>query len=181
MNKAKAQAKQRIIYDNYSPWTTYPDDVLKEMAIDCEWVDSYNEITADMLHEWRSEQMEEDWALEWERLCELFGSETVVFWGSIGRWYGTYQGGRVGDFMELFNKVTESCDYWKVWDENGHLFLKCSHHDGDNMFEIKMVSKRGRKYLNNWMYSLDDKRSEGYVYEQIFKRYSTLPRFAQIV
>ena len=35
MNKTP---KARVIYDNYDLWEKYPDDTLKEIAKECEWI-----------------------------------------------------------------------------------------------------------------------------------------------
>ena len=55
--------------------------------------------------------------------------------------------------------------------------LTCSHHDGTNFYEIKILTDRGIEYLNGTMGRASDKRSEQYVHEHIFKRYSKLPHF----
>ena len=172
--------KERIIFSNYNPYETYPDDVLKEMALECEWVDKGDEITEGMLMQWRDEEMESDWEYEKENLIEYFGSETVGFFGDVGLWHGTYKAGQIGDFYDLFCKAITDCWYWKFYDVDGHLYLTCSHHDGTNHFEIKQLTKKGREYLNNWLYG-DDGRTEMHVHTQIFKKYSKLPRFAQNV
>lgn len=173
--------KERIIYDNYNPWETYTDEVLKEMAMDCGWVDSEDEITDAKLEQWRYEEMETDWENEKEMLVDYFKDKIVGFFGEIGRWDGTYKAGNIGEFMDLFYKAMTDCDYFKFYDINGHLYLTCSHHDGTNCFEIKEVTRKGYQYLNRWEYSWDDKRTEEYIHNQIFNRYSKLPRFAQKV
>ena len=172
--------KKRIIFDNYASWETYPDKELKEMAIECGWIDEDEEITDEMLWQWRDEEMEDWWETEKQGLIDYFGSETVGFFGEIGRWNGVYKAGQIGDFYDLFCKAVKDCAYWKFYDENGHLYLTCSHHDGTNCFEIKVLTKKGREYLNNWLYSFSDRKEE-YVHDQIFKRYSKLPRFAEKV
>ena len=87
----KKIAKERTIYDNYNPWDTYPDDVLKEMALECEWVEDESEITEENLCEWRFEQIEEDWNNEKEMLSDFFEDKIVEFIGSVGLLHGTYE------------------------------------------------------------------------------------------
>ena len=174
-------AKERVIFDNYNPWETFPDKELREMAIECGWVEDEEEITDTILEQWRDEEMEEWWNTEKEGLLDYFRSETVGFFGEVGLWHGVYKAGKIGDFYNLFCKAIEDCWYWRFYDVNGHLYLTCSHHDGTNCFEIKVVTKQGRQYLDNWLYNWNDKRTEQYVHNQIFNRYSKLPRFAQKV
>lgn len=178
MNKI---AKERIIYDNYNLETMYPDDELKSEARECGWVDEDEEITNDMLWNWRYEESQADWECAFEELKKFFESETVGFFGSVGRWDGIYKAGKIGDFEQLFWRAIEDCDYFKFYDENGHLYLTCSHHDGTCHFEIKILTDKGREYLENWEDDWNDKRKEEYVHDQIFKRYSKLPRFAEKV
>ena len=172
--------KERIIFSNYDPWEIYSDEDLKEIALECEWIDEGDEITQGMLEQWRNEEMDDWWENEKANLIDYFGSETVGFFGDVGLWHGIYKAGQIGDFYDLFCKAITDCWYWKFYDVDGHLYLTCSHHDGTNHFEIKQLTKKGREYLNNWLYG-DDGRTEMHVHTQIFKKYSKLPRFAQNV
>lgn len=176
-------AKERTIYDNYDLEKIFPDNVLIETAKECDWVDEDEKITEEMLWKWRYEESQIDWEIEFERLKDFFQGKTVGFFGEVGLWHGTYKAGKIGDFEQLFWRVIEDCDYFKFYDENGHLYLTCSHHDGTNHFEIKELTKKGREYLSNFedWYFVNDKRTEEYVHDQIYKRYSKLPRFAEKV
>lgn len=102
--------------------------------------------------------------------------------GHCGLWYGNRAAGTIfDDFGQMFATTTQDCDYWKIYDVNGHLYLECSHHDGTNHFEIKRITNKGVAYLKNWESNWSDKRSEQYVHEKIMSRYSVLPRFAEKV
>lgn len=140
-------AKERVIYDNYNPWETYPDDILREMALECGWVDSKDEIIDEDLWRWRDEEMELDWENEKEMLTGYFDDKEVIFIGAVGLWHGTYEAKEKGDFWQLFDKAMKDCDYFRIYDTNGHLHLTCSHHDGTNHFEIKVVTKKGYTVL----------------------------------
>lgn len=172
--------KERIIYDNYNPWETYTDEVLKEMAMDCGWVDSEDEITDAKLEQWRYEEMQNDWDNEKEMLENFFDGKTVAFFGEVGLWNGTYKCGQIGEFWDLFSKAIEDCSYIKIYDENGHMYLTCSHHDGTNHFEIKILNDDAEDYYDRWSYGTDN-RKEYEVITQIYKRYSKIPRFAEKV
>ena len=175
-------AKERVIYDNYSLWEKYPDDEIIETLV--ENGKDRELITDEMIWNERYFCDEIDWKDEKENLKDFFlnrGRKWMIF-GEVGRWNGVYKSGTLFEtFDDFFYKATQDCDYWKFYDENGHLYLTCSHHDGTCHYEIKEVTEKGIQYLENWEYDWDDKRSEQYVHTQIFRRYSRIPRFAERV
>ena len=176
-------AKERTIYNNYDLYETYTDKVIMDMARECEWIKEDEEVSDNQIDVWRYELDKEDHYEAIEQLKEFFNGKTVGFFGEVGLWHGTYKAGKIGDFENLYYKAIRDCDYIKIYDENGHLYLTCSHHDGTNCFEIKVVTDKGKDYLENWEYDyyINDKRTEEYVHNQIYKRYSKLPRFAEEV
>ena len=171
--------RERIIYDNYDLSEKYPDDELKAIAVECEWIgeDEVDDISDEQLWAWRYREDEVDWDNEKYELTKFFEGKTVGFFGSVGRWDGVYKAGKIGEFWDLFYKAIEDCAYIKLYDENGHMYLTCSHHDGTCHFEIKEITDEGREYFDRWEYSWGDKRSEQYVHGQIHKRYSRLPNY----
>ena len=171
-------AKERIIYDNYNLRETYPDDYLRETALECGWVDE--EITEEMLYDWRYFEDEANWDAEKSMLADFFKGKTVGFFGDIGLWDGVFKAGKIGEFWDLFDEAIEDCAYFRLYDENGHFYLTCSHHDGTNHFEIKEITDKGEGYLERWEYGSDN-RSKQYVHNQIFKRYSKVPNYAHKV
>lgn len=176
-------AKTRTIYDNYSLWETYPDEYLIEKAIECGWIDKEkkDDITNEQLWEWRYHEDEIDWECEKERITDFFKGKTVGFFGEIGLWHGTYKAGKIGEFWDLFNKAITNCHYIKLYDENGHFYLTCSHHDGTCHFEVKEITDEGKEYLERWEDDWNDKRTEQHCHNQIYKRYSKIPEFAHKV
>ena len=172
----------RTIYNNYSLWETYPDSEVKEMLLESGYEE--DEITEDAMWKYRYTQDEFDWECEKERLVDFFienGNKWMIF-GEVGRCDGVYKAGTLFDtFDDFFYDAAKDCDYINFYDENGHLYLTCSHHDGTCHYEIKEVTDKGLQYLNNWEENWNDKRTEQYVHTQIFNRYSRLPRFAERV
>ena len=120
------------------------------------------------------------WDAEKEMLEDFFKGKTVGFFGEIGLWHGTYKCGNIGDFWKLYYEAVRDCDYIKIYDENGHLYLTCSHHDGTNHFEIKVLNDDAEDYYDRWSYG-NDNRKEYEVITQIYKRYSKIPRFMEKV
>lgn len=176
MNKI---AKERIIYNNYDLWETYPDDELMKIAKECGWIEDGEEVSEETMTSWRYQLDEDDWASAKQWLDDFFKGKIVGFFGHVGLWHGTYATGKIGEFWKLFYKATEDCGYIKLYDENGHLYLTCSHHDGTCHYEIKEITDKGEEYLANWEDNWNDKRSERYVHGQILKRYSKILRYVE--
>lgn len=171
--------KERIIYNNYDLWETYTDEDIKEELLD----QGYDEedITDNTILERRYSLDECDWDDAKYELTQFFKDKTVGFFGEVGLWHGVYKAGKIGDFWSLFNDAITDCAYIKIYDENGHMHLTCSHHDGTCHFEIKEVTDKGTEYLDRWEHNCGDKRSKQAVYNQIYKRYSKLPNFSHKV
>lgn len=175
------EAKERVIYNNYNLWADYADDCREFLQ------EEYpgEEITESRIWDEIYFQAGEYWG---EELCALksffSGGGPYIIRGHVGRWNGRAAAGTVFyDFEDTFYKATQDCDYWKIWDENGHLFLKCSHHDGTNVFEIKRITDRGADLLDKWENDYNDHRSEKELHGIIFENnfFSSLPHYAHYV
>ena len=177
------KAKERVIYDNYSLSDNYPDDCIKEKLVDDGQYDNEDDVSDEAIWKERYCQDEIDWDNARYELDEYFKTcNKLIAFGSCGLWHGSYAGGFIfNTFDELIKKIGKDCDYFKFYDENGHLYMQCSHHDGTHSIEIKELTDKGIDYLNNWEYNWDDKRTEQYVHTQIIKKYSKIPRFAEKV
>lgn len=174
-------AKERVIYSNYDLWEDYAESakeyLMEEYPEDGEpsenaiWEEIYTEDSI-------------NWEDEFAQLQEYFDGVSLICFGSVGRWDGSFPGGRVFyDFKTLFFDATEDCAYWKLWDENGHLYLECSHHDGTNSFEIKTINDTAVHFIDNWEYSPDDNRTEEEIHKIIVESnfFSALPHYAHNV
>ena len=172
--------KERIIFDNYN---------ITEMFDECrallEEEHDADEITDEMIWDQVYFENETIWADEHERLKDFFNhSGPWLIRGHVGRWTGRHAAGHVfTDFDEMFYKAAQDCDYWKIWDENGHLYLQCSHHDGTNTFEIKRITEKAAAMLDEWNYNFKDNRTEQEMHDTIWNCnfFSGLPHFAHTV
>ena len=173
------EAKRRTIYNNYDLWEDYFEDAkeyLVENGADEEDITD-EEIWSEIYF-----QDELNWEAEKEMLNNFFEGATWILQGYSGRWNGRCKGGYIfTDFEDMFYKAVKDCDYIHIFDENGHLFLKCSHHDGTNIYEIKKMTQQGIDYLDRWSWDWNDKRTEEYVHDKIMERYSVLPHYAHLV
>lgn len=178
-----AQPKKRIIFDNYDVYSDYVEEATaglitpegEEPAID-EIYDLCNQYAADI------------WDDERTSLESFFDkpNTTWLLMGTLGLWNGNFAGGFTFEaFNEMFLKAAKDCDCWSLWDENGHFYLKCSHHDGTNMFEIRKVTEAGQELLENWEYSDSEdplyNYSEQELHNRIWEQYSELPHYAHNV
>lgn len=175
--------KQRIIYSNYDLYEQLSDEEIREM-----WLENntYTEEEIEDLSDetyWQERYYydEEEWEDAKALLNRVFNNAyKLLVFGSVGRWNGVYSGGFICDTLdEVLNRCTEDCNYIEFYDENGHLFLHCTHHDGSCSFEIKALTEEGYNYYSNWNYNWSDKRSEAYIYNKLVERYSRLFRIAE--
>lgn len=162
-----------MIYSNYDLWNVYEDEAkenLKENGIENP---TENEI-------WDEIYMldEINWEDEKEQLDQFFDGSLWIMQGTVGRWNGDFAAGCVfNDFMDTFYKMTKDCDSIAIYEEKGHFFVKCSHHDGTNMYEIKKITSKGEEYLDRWENNWNDTRTERYIHNMLMKRYSVIPRY----
>lgn len=175
--------KQRMIYSNYDLYEQLSDEEIRELWLED---DRYTEEEIEELSDeayWEERYFldECDWDDAKELLNRVFNNAyKLLVVGSVGRWNGVYSGGFVCDTLdEVLNRCTEDCNYIEFYDENGHLYLHCTHHDGSCSFEIKALTEQGYDYYENWNCNWEDQRPDSYIYEQLVKRYSRLFRIAE--
>lgn len=173
------QPKQRLIYDNYPSNAKFEyakgwliEKHLDESPDDKDW----EHCTQDV---WDEVDFLDD--IYWDDFKEEFENfmdgHVFVLQGEIGTWRGQMAGGFTFDSFSELSKAWEDCDYLKIYDENGHLYIECSHHDGTNFYEVRKLTEKGEEYLNNHHY--DDERE---VHNRLMKNpYSILPNYAHEV
>lgn len=172
---AKRIPKERLIFSNYGDM--YTDDDLRESLM-CNDEDLRKEdITDEMLWKERDFLEQIDFEDMMYNLKHFFDTESVILFGSIGRWNGTHSGAQMFDsFEDAYNWAMEDCGYVKLYDENGHFFIHCSHHDGSCTFEVKVLNDDAQDFYDRWSYG-NDSRTEWQVIESIIKRHSKLPHY----
>lgn len=173
--------KQRIIYDNYNLWEQYSEEAYEYLleSNDCE-----DEVSEDKLWEEIYDYDSGIWEDEHERLIEFFGScDALMLSGYFQLWNGKYYGGKIFfNFDDMFNFIMKDCVYIKLWDENGHFYIKCSHHDGTNVFEVKLINRKALDFIEHWEYN-NDPRTEEEIHDIIWNSnfLSRLPHYAHTV
>jgi len=146
------KAKERIIYDNYNT-----EDLEAECREYLIW-DGNEDPSEDQIYNELMFRLDYYWD-EFKREANKLLAGTCLAVGTAGRWDGTCSGGFIFEGITGLMKHFDHCDYFKIWDENGHLFLRGYHHDGTDTVEIKHVTDKGRTYFENWSWNLQDHRT----------------------
>ena len=140
-------AKERVLFDNYDMDNYYKwaKECIKEEELDEE------EFSDSEIEDIAYDLMSEDFDTILSELKNFFGDNEIICFGNVGLWNGVYDCGKIfGDFEEAFYSMIKDCHYYKIYDENGHLFVHCTHHDGSCTFEIKIINEKGKDYYRNW-------------------------------
>ncbi len=173
--------KERIIFDNISrEFNGYSREDAIESLEEQEIFNPSKQAIYDELYE-----LEElDWLDEKARFEELFDGSLFLVVGTCGLWNGNFVAGKVISTWNELMQGFKDCDYFKFWDENGHLYISGAHHDGINTFEMKQLTEKGSSMWKNWEYGLCTRKinrlSEREIHEKLFttNAYSKIPHFA---
>ncbi len=107
-------------------------------------------------------------------------NDSFLLMGTVELWTGKHASGFIFSDIDELSHAWKDCDYIEFYDENGHLYLRCSHHDGTNLYEIKKISKRGMQYYDNKCYGDEYEQN---IHQKMFtySGYTSLPHFAHTV
>ena len=109
---------------------------------------------------------------------DFFDRNTFILQGYCGTWRGRAKGGFVFNSFKELSRAWEDCGYIEIYDENGHLYVKCSHHDGTNLYEIRLLNEKGYDYYANHKWYDDDEK----LHDKLMNNpYSVLPHIAHKV
>ena len=169
---------ERIIFNNYD----FNEEDIINSILEMNEELTKEDITTEMIYDewcWQEQVWFED---VFSELKSFFNNNKVICFGNIGRWNGYFDCGKIfDDFETAWYSMTKDCDYVKIYEKNNHFYIDCSHHDGNNHFEVKVLTDKAIEYYDNWNYGcwIGDKRSEADVHTQIIKRYSKMPRYCK--
>ena len=147
--------KAKQIYDNYPNYKL--DEVRKEMVA-CEVYETVEEITDDMVYSWMDDENNLNWEDFKEELTTFIDKQkhSMLLVGYVGTWRGRMSGGiNVNKFDDLY-KFWKDCDYIKVYEVRGRLFIEASHHDGTNKAELRCLTDKGQSYRERHDYDFTD-------------------------
>lgn len=155
------ELKRELLFEDYAEeegWES-KEDIPDSVVL--------NEIDADNRNDW------EDFIFELEKLLE---KDDYILTGTCGRWNGPAEGGRFIQSIDDLYKCIGHLDRMKLYDENGHFYIKGYHHDGSDFYEMKRLTKKGYEYAYNNYFAHDR-----YVHQTIVScnLFSALPRIAE--
>lgn len=149
--------KQEILYNDYYD-STRVGEVCQELfdnyAEDEGWESIYNvpvDLVASVIdseNEWKCEAFKHAFA----RILE---DTPCLIVGTCGRWNGPSEAGAFIREVEDLLRGLDHLDNIKVYDVGGHLFIEGSHHDGNDFYEIKKLTGKGRQLAENNHYAHD--------------------------
>lgn len=179
---------KHVLFSNYS-WENdesgkdqydYAREYLFEEYAEDEGWESEDDISDERVNQEVYDQSEFAWDdFKYEFDSFLQNSQTgFLLCGDVGTWRGSMAGGCYVDKFDDLYKFWDSCDYIKVYDDGGHLYIKASHHDGTNYAELKELTKKGVEYKDNHYWDSDQE-----VHEKLFNSnfYTKLPHYAHKV
>ena len=107
------------------------------------------------------EFLSSDWNYMIDELTQLEeeeGEKTYVVLGKIGRWDGTYEGGKViSEIGKIFSLLAEDLDFTRITLESNCVKMVTVHHDGTNEFYVKELTKEGERFFENHQDELTDR------------------------
>lgn len=153
-------AKENLLINNPELYKSMKDIPPRDIDNALYWLD---------LEEWQNIQTE---------LEVLFKQDDYLLIGYFGSWKGRIAGGKfIRHFKEL-QKAISHLEYIRIIDRNGHLLIEGSHHDGNDCYELKRLTKKGIELASCYNFE-DDRKLHSTIMQCNF--YSALPNFAKKV
>lgn len=100
-----------------------------------------------------------DWDESTSDLCSYMPNDSLIISrGSIGRWDGTRYGFELSNGFDdlLHSDIWKDCGTYRIWDDDGKLYMTGHHHDGSVDIEIKALSEAGEQMIEDWYYEDQD-------------------------
>ena len=118
----------------------------------------------------------ETWRDVKDGLKTIFEDGYYLLTGYCGTWRGNLDGGNfirsLGDLLS----VIQHLDDMRIIDRNGHLIIEGSHHDGNDRYELKRLTRKGYELANDNYFAKDRKLHDTIMHTNF---YSALPKFAK--
>lgn len=161
MKNAERKQKEIILFDD----SVYYGGSGKELALETLEANEITEVTEQQLFELSMFLRDEDLDYEIQHLISWFdGNKSkahsaagnhILVAGSASRWNGSSTGINIySDFESAIDtsparfgseNIFADCEFDKIWEEDGQLFISGSHHDGSVSVEIRQLSEEGEK------------------------------------
>ena len=172
------KTKEITLYDNY-PSVEKENETRKflfEVDADEENWKSPEEIPDQRVYDEIDFQDGETWRDVKDGLNTIFEDGYYLLTGYFGGWRGRLDGGNFIRSLDDLIRVIQHLDYIKITDCNGHLIIEGSHHDGNDRYELKRLTRKGYEYADR-NYFARDRELHNTIMRCNF--YSALPKFAK--
>lgn len=154
------EVKENLFINNPEQYKSIKDIPQQDIDNALYWLD---------MHEWQEIQFE---------LTTLFKQDDYLLTGYFGSWQGDLASGKfIRDFQDL-QAALSHLEYIRILDRNGHLIIEGSHHDGNDYYELKRLTKKGRELANCYNFA-NSRKLHSTIMQNNF--YSALPNFAKRV
>lgn len=172
-------SKEIVLYDNtndYEKRNYVRENLFESMREENDWV-FLSDVPEKMIDDEIDFENEEDWRYLVSKMREMFKNGHYMLMGYCGRWNGKAACGTFLDSVETLIRGISHLDYLKIYDENGHLYISGSHHDGDDFYEIKKLTNKGYELASSYYFE----NSKDF-HQKLFNcnLFSCLPRLASI-
>ena len=137
---------KRTLYDNhdinYSAWFEDFKEYCQANDIDST---NYDEDST-VFHNWVYGTLSMDWDdMMFNIANDKANNVDCVVIGTLGLWDGKHDvvPTHFPTLTKAINACVERCEYIVITEENGTIYVKATHHDGTNYFEIHKLNAKG--------------------------------------
>lgn len=173
--------KKHIIYDNYNG-DDYREGAIENLMENCGYT-SIDEIPEAEIWDEIATMQAYYFDDEKDMMQNFFDGKMLIVCGNVGRWNGNFAAGKVITFDDIW-KCWENCDYISIYDEGGHFYIRSSHHDGTNLFEVKILTDKGAEIYDRWEnWEIWQDLNEREAHEKLWNnaKYTHIPHYARNV
>ena len=145
-------------YEDYLEWC-------EEMEVEPAEEGSYEFI------DWCQHECKNDWDDFKDNMkYSPYNNMCCMITGCLGLWWGkpTIQPVKCNSIVEAIEKCAQKCDDIEVTLEDGYIKVFAKHHDGTNLFEIHLLSKKGIERAECADRNYDDYNVKPYWFKNIY-------------
>ena len=170
--------KQIVLYTNED--STVAFELTKEFLFEVYGEErgwgTLNDVPHSLIYDEIDEQNSTSWYDFIAELKKIFKDGYYLLTGTVGRWNGTFEGGKfISNVNELISSLSH-LDIITFTDDNGHLKIEGSHHDGSDSYELKKLTSKGLQLAERNGFARDRQLHRTIMENNL---YSKLPRLAK--
>ena len=170
--------KITILYDNTDNYINFEETkkfLFDTFSEERGWK-TIDDIPEDIIYEEIDAQDNLAWQDFYDQMYKLLSHDTYLLTGTCGRWYGPAEGGKFIRTPDDLLRTISHLDRVRFYDEDGHLKIWGYHHDGEDNYELKRLTRKGEQFAMRNYFS-NDRRIHQVIMTN--RAYSALPRLAK--